>query len=764
MLPSNPTASPPLGEAAATEEARRLRAVASYQPAGTTGDANFDQFAALAADLLNLPIGLVNLVGSEEVTVQGRFGLEISSVPRLVAFCDHTVRADAVLAVPDLAVDARFAGNPLVVGEPSFRFYAGTPLISPRGGERIGTLCVLGHQPRPTLDPREARLIESLASLAMDRLELRRAEGARNAAETRFERMTAATPEAVVCADMNGVITHWNPAAQALFGWTAGEAIGQALSLIVPDTLRGAHDAGMARMVTTGEVVYSGRTVELPALRRDGSTFPAEVTLASWHENGSRVFGASIHDITIRRAGEDRLRVLVHRDALTGCASRAKLMELIGDAASANRAASLVLLDLDGFKQVNDTLGHAIGDELLREVGRRLVQTLGERGEVARLGGDEFAAWLPGRPDLPHVETVTRELLAALTPPHAVGGRLLRVGASAGVALAAVGGAATLLADADFALYRAKSTGRGSQRTYDMALREEQEAKLALGEEVHDATLSGQFELHYQPQISLRTGRLIGAEALLRWRHPDRGLLLPAAFLPALEAGPLSGLVGDWAIDEGCRQAAAWRDQGLSVRVGVNLFTEQLRAGTLETVVLAALRRWKLPPQALELELTETIVLGNDSGQMSPLRALRAHGVGLAFDDFGTGFASLSTLKSCPLTRLKIDRGFVSGLGVTGVLGRGRDREDVAIIEAVLALARGLGLSVVAEGVETEAQSAFLAGRGCDEGQGYLYGRPTPAALLPLHAPVTGLMSKRRRLAFKTWFSGLFGEFSCNQE
>ena len=589
------------------DDPERLRAVDAYAP--VRDDADLDRFAAIAADLFGLPVGLVNLLGDDQALMSGRHGLDLESLPRDLAFCYRTIQSDAVLTIPDLAQDAGFAANPLVTGASGFRFYAGAPLRSPLGGERIGAMCVLGFEPRAPLDAREARLLEQLAGLAMDRLEFRRVEN-------------------------------------------------------------------------------------------------------------------------VRRLAEDRLHHLAYHDALTGCGNHVRLAELI-EASRHRQAAALVLLDLDGYRQVTDLLGQAAGDDVLRELGGRLTTALGRRGTLLRPGGDGFAAWLPGCVDQAEAEAVARDLLAALDVPLAASGRSLRVGSSAGVALAAPGGADTLPADAAYALGRARAAGRGMQRTCDMVMRGRRESELALTEEVRQAMLSGQFELHYQPQVDLRRGSLVGAEALLRWRHPERGLLPPAAFLQALETGSMAGTIGDWIIEEGCRQAADWRAQGLNLRVGINLFAEQIRCGTLEATVLAALDRWGLPPELLELELTETIALGREEALLTPLHALRAHGVGLALDDFGTGFASLSTLKSYPLTRLKIDRSFVSGLGSEGILGRGRDRDDVAIIEAVLALAHGLGLRVVAEGVETEAQSLFLAARGCDEGQGYLYSPAVPPDTLP---------------------------------
>lgn len=598
---------------AAEGESQRLRTLDTYGLADTAPETDFDNFASMAADLFRTPISLINLIGMRHLTVKGRSGIDIASIPRDGAFCDYAILSDEALVVPDLSLDARFADSPMVTGEPGFRFYAGAPLVSPLDGHRIGTLCIVDHVPRPALDARELRLLTGLAALVMDRMELRRAE--------------------------------------------------------------------------------------------------------------------------------NRLRYLAHNDPLTGCANRAKLRELTEAAKAGVEPTAIILLDLDSFKHVNDTLGHAAGDALLVEVGRRLTMTLASwgtlasRGKLGRLGGDEFAALVPGLGDAALACELARALQHSLDPPFLIGGREFRIGASAGVAVADASEAGYLLASADLALYRAKAEGGRQCRVFDIAMRERYIARRALEEEVCQAAHSGEFELHFQPQICLTRGALIGAEALLRWRHPERGVLLPAVFLDALEAGPMAGAVGDWVIEEGCRQAALWRKQGLHLRVGVNLFAEQIRAGKLEDTVRAALERWALPASALELELTETIALRHDDDLLAPLHALHAHGVGVALDDFGTGFASLSMLRRCPLSRLKIDRGFVSELGAGGVLGGGNDRSDVVIVEAVLALGRGLGLGVVAEGVETEMQAAFLAAHGCNEAQGFLYGRPAPASQMLATAP-----------------------------
>ncbi len=713
-------------------ESDRLRTLEAYGLAETAPEHEFDHFAEIAADLLGLPIGLVNLVGEEQVTVKGRSGLDIETLPRDVAFCSHALLNDSVMSVPDLARDPRFAANPLVAQEPWFRFYAGAPLVSPAGGHRIGTLCILGHEPRPALTPQEARLLSSLASLAVDRLELRRVEKEHRESRARFDRMTEAAPGAVICADSSGAITHWNGAAERLFGWAAAEAVGQRLDVIIPHGMRQTHATGMARHMKGGAGQFPGRVMELPALRRDGTSFPAHIALSCWQEGGRTMFGANIHDITARRAAEDRLRFLAHYDSLTGLANRQRLLELMGEAAAGSRGVGLILLDLDGFKHVNDTMGHGAGDLLLTEVGGRLALAMPDACTLARLGGDEFAVLLTGCDAAATAVSCARALQAMLEQPFHIFDRSFQISACAGIALDAAADATTLLANADLALYQAKAAGRGALRMFQPSLRHVYEARRALEEEVCSAVLAGEFVMHFQPQVRLGDKKLIGAEALLRWQHPQRGLLAPDVFLEALEAGRMVGQVGDWTIDQACRQAALWRRQGRPLRVAVNLFTEHVRAGTLEATVRQALQRWDLPPSALELEVTETIAFVRDANMLAPLHALHAAGVSISFDDFGTGFASLSTLRQCPLDCLKIDRSFVSTLGTMGSLGGPADRGNVAVIDAILALGRGLGLRVVAEGIETPEQAAFLNARGCDEGQGYLFGHPSPPdALLP---------------------------------
>ena len=434
------------------------------------------------------------------------------------------------------------------------------------------------------------------------------------------------------------------------------------------------------------------------------------------------MFGALLRDISDRHAAKQRLEHLAHCDTLTSLPNRNALHERLS-VDIGRGPCSLLLLDLDGFKDVNDSLGHSVGDQLLAAVADRLTDAAGPQGFVARLGGDEFAVLLSDCADPIRVEDLTKRIFAALHLPFELAGQAIYVRTSIGIALSPkdAAGVEQLLSSADLALYSAKGDGGGVRTFFARSMQNTAEQRHRLGAELRQAVAQGEFELLFQPQVSLKTRALSGVEALLRWRHPDHGLLLPHSFLEVLEDSAIAEQVGDWIIDQACSAAAHWGRLGLGpVRVGVNLFAAQLRSGRLFSVVSSALRTHALSPDQLELEITENTVLRHTNQSTTALRKFKALGVGIAFDDFGTGFASLSLLQRYPLTRLKIDRSFVSQ--VDSKVG------DAAIVQAVIGMANSLGLAVIAEGVETAAQETALVRLGCDEAQGYRYGRPMTAA------------------------------------
>lgn len=538
--------------------------------------------------------------------------------------------------------------------------------------------------------------------------------------ESRYEQMLASSGMAAICASSDNLIVSWNGAAEQLLGHRSQDVIGKPLSIIIPERLRAAHDAGLARAALAGEARLSGHSVEILALHADGHELPIDLSLSMWLEDGEPMFGALVRDITDRQAARRRLEHLAHCDTLTSLPNRNALLARLAN--SIERVpCSLLLLDLDGFKHVNDSLGHSVGDALLASVATRLNEAVGAAGFVARLGGDEFAVLLTNCADPLQIDALATRIFSSLEKPFDLVGQSIFVSTSIGIAMAPkdATGVEQLLSSADLALYSAKSEGGSVRSFFARAMQNRSEQRHRLGNELRQALARREFELWFQPQVSLSDQRLAGFEALLRWRHPEHGLLPPQSFIDVLEESTIADEVGDWIVQQACRAAAEWTRAGLGrLRVGVNLFPAQLRSGRLFSVVSSALTEHGLFAHQLEIEITENTVLRHSNQTAIDLERLRTLGVGVAFDDFGTGYASLSLLQKFPLTRLKIDRSFVAQID--------RKAGDAAIVEAVAGMAKSLNLAVIAEGVESDAQQAALRKLGCHEAQGYLYGRPMP--------------------------------------
>ncbi|HEY0224407.1 MAG TPA: EAL domain-containing protein [Pseudolabrys sp.] len=703
---------------APSEEHERLAALREYGIDAALAEPGFDRLVQLAANVFGVSTALVSLVEAERQLFAARVGLEVCETSRDVSFCAHAIEHDEIMVVPDARLDPRFRGNPLVTGEPHIRFYAGVPLRSP-SGYKIGTLCIIDGKPRATFTESDRRNLADLGALVLDKLEMRRLELARRSSQNRFENIAATSPDAIICADEIGRVTFWNAAATKLLGYSSADILGRGIDLISTENVLGK----LRRLSDTDESLLEGRTVEFEVRRKDGSAVPVELSVSMWREEGHASFGAILRDITERRINEERLFRLAHRDPLTGMPNRAALRERIEKALEGDDAACVMMVDLDGFKDINDSFGHSGGDSVLIETAQRLQACVRATDTVARMGGDEFAILLPGVGDPIRAAEVADAVIKDVSEILSVDGQPVNIGASVGIAIFPAHGATAeeLLSCADLALYQAKEEGRHCRRFFAPGLRHAATLKRAYQGELRRAYDRGEFELFYQPQVRLSDGALVGAEALLRWRHPDKGIISPAAFLPALESSPLAAQVGDWVVMTACRQAMEWRREGKAeLRMGVNLFGAQFRHGDLARKVHAALAETGLPPKGLELEITENIILRHDEAMIAPLRALHAEGVGIAFDDYGTGYASLSMLKRYPLTRLKVDESFTRGMCDSPT--------DAAIVRAILYLGRSFGLEVIAEGVETEEQAARLRKKGCEEAQGFLFGRPAAAS------------------------------------
>jgi diguanylate cyclase (GGDEF)-like protein len=428
------------------------------------------------------------------------------------------------------------------------------------------------------------------------------------------------------------------------------------------------------------------------------------------------------------RAANEELQDLAFRDVLTGLANRLLFDDRAAHAAEVckREGAGLAVLfvDLDGFKPINDSFGHEAGDEVLRQVARRLEAQARSTDTVARVGGDEFVLLLEGRPDAATAAQVAERIIEALSQPVQVGGRGLRLSGSVGIAMFPMDGPREMLmAHADSAMHAAKRAGGGSYAFFQPHMAADAREQVELQRDLRLALeQGGQLELHYQPKVRAADGCIAGVEALLRWRHPARGLLGPGLFVPVAERFGLIGTLGHWVIDEACRQVAAWRDQGLRLGVAINLSAHQLRQDDLVQRVEQALARHALDPAQLTFEITESAAVEDGEEAMHAFQRLGGLGVHLSIDDFGTGYSSLSYLRRLHAGQLKIDRSFVHDVASSA--------DARAIVQAVVQLAHSLGLSVVAEGVETQAQRDALKALQCDELQGYLFARPLTAQVL----------------------------------
>ena len=526
--------------------------------------------------------------------------------------------------------------------------------------------------------------------------------------------------DAVACTDISGNLTFLNVIAENLTGWSRQDAAGRPMA----EVLRLENAPKPMEMV-----VGQDRTAHLPPnsilIRHDGFEFPIEGSVAPIHDREGQASGAVIvfRDVSAARAMVVQMAHSAEHDFLTGLPNRKLLNDRIGQAIALARRhmrqVAVLFLDLDGFKHINDSLGHPIGDKLLQSIAGRLVDCVRGSDTVSRQGGDEFVVLLSEMQQSEAAAAAAKRMLQAVAEAHSIDQHDLHVTTSIGVSVYPDDGldAETLIKNADTAMYQAKENGRQSYQFFKPSMNVRAVERQSIEESLRRALERQEFALHYQPKINLRTGAVTGAEALIRWTHPTRGLVSPAQFIPIAEDCGLILPIGAWVLREACKQARAWVDAGLPARtMAVNVSAMEFRGENFLEGLFATLEETGLDPSSLELELTESVLMKRAESTASILRTLRERGVQVAIDDFGTGYSSLSYLRKFPVDALKIDQSFIRQISTAG--------DDTTIVTAVIGMARSLKLRVVADGVETEEELAFLRAHQCDEAQGHYFSSP----------------------------------------
>jgi diguanylate cyclase (GGDEF)-like protein/PAS domain S-box-containing protein len=590
-----------------------------------------------------------------------------------------------------------------------------------------GSIRIISAVERAILD--EAGNVTRLVGVNTDITDRQAAEDELFAEKERAQVTLSSIGDAVISTDLAGNVSFLNPVAEEMTGWSRNEATGRPAAEI----LRIQHD-------TTREVIpnpmelamVENQTMNLPSschlLRRDGKETPIEDSVSPIHDRRGQVTGAVIvfRDVTAAQAMTRQMTHSAHHDFLTGLPNRILLNDRVSQAIAASlrhhSGVAVLFLDLDGFKHINDSLGHPIGDKLLQSIASRLRDCLRGSDTVSRQGGDEFVMLLPEIQRAEEAAVTAQRIIQAIAAPHSIDDHDLHITASIGISVYPDDGldSATLIKNADTAMYHAKEHGRQSYEFFKPAMNIRAVARQSIEEGLRCALERQEFVVHYQPKVDLITGAITGAEALLRWAHPSRGMVAPAEFIPVAEDCGLIVPIDNWVLRESCRQARAWLDAGLRLEtIAVNVSAMEFQDKHFGEGVLKALDDAGLHPRYLQLELTESILMRSADLTESILNALKATGVQVAIDDFGTGYSSLSYLTRFPIDTLKIDQSFVHQIATS--------EGDTSIVTAIISMGHSLHMRVVAEGVETQEDAAFLRAQHCDEAQGYYFSRPVAA-------------------------------------
>jgi diguanylate cyclase (GGDEF)-like protein/PAS domain S-box-containing protein len=708
-----------------TDEAARLRSLHVSGILDSLPEKSFDVITRIARRILKMPTAMISFIDQDRQWFKSALGMFSSGqeTARHLAFCSEAVESPhSALVVDDATKDPRFSRNPLVTQKGGIRFYAGVPLLD-KAGLALGTLCVIDVVPRHLGDD-EMETLRDLAESASAALELHRSLASLEAQADDRRNSIDQNPQIPWTASPDGHILEVSPS--LIVSLAAGP--------------KPVHGADWTRLIHPDDLPETTRRRENALAAGEPYDIEHRMRAASGEWRWFRSYAApkrdaegrinlwygSSEDISERKTSEAKVLRMAYHDSLTGLPNRARFSQLLEtEIARAGKAAASFAfhsLDLDHFKSVNDRLGHPGGDAVLQQIATRLSECLQDNDVLARFGSDEFFIIQRDPVQSDGAAQLAERIGAVLSEPLAIEGHLFSVTASIGVAVYPQDGRDPddLFRNADLALYRAKTMGRALCCMFDAQLDERQRLLQSLKLDLQDAINRDEFELAYQPLVNMQTGQVKELEALLRWKHPGRGWVSPAEFIPCAEESGLIIPIGEWVLKRACREAAAWPGK---MRVAVNLSPVQFRDKALLETTAAALMESSLPADRLELEITESVLLLDDDVNLSLLRDLREMGIRIALDDFGTGYSSLSYLQRFPFDKLKIDRSLVSHVA--------ESEGGRAVIRAVIAMCRALDISITAEGVETQEQFDRLRMESCDQVQGYLISRPVPSSEVP---------------------------------
>jgi diguanylate cyclase (GGDEF)-like protein/PAS domain S-box-containing protein len=721
-----------------SQDITRLEALRRYNILDGQPDLALDKITELAALLLGVPVALVDLVEADRILAISHFGTETADYPLVPGFCASAiVNGDAApYVVNDAKADARTASHPLVEGEAGIRFYAGVPLRT-YDGHNIGTLCVIDFKPRE-ITAEQLDLLQMLAVIVMELIELgakaRRAnevteiENKFKLTELQNQLILNSTAEGIHVINLDGIVIVENEAAIKLLGWEQGGLLGK-----FAHTTLHHHHADNSEYPVSDCPIYKtladgvSRQVSHEVFwRKDGTSFPVEYSTSPLKDLDGNLCGTTVvfRDITNRRANEARIQNLAYYDALTNLPNRTlfvdRLEQEIKKAQRHELRIALMFIDLDRFKEINDTLGHDVGDQLLVEAATRLNSCIRQSDTVARLGGDEFTVVLNEINELGVEEKIAQGVLDVLAQPFILNNETIYLSASIGITIYPDDGITTekLLKNADQAMYAAKKMGRNRYQYFTKSMQESATSRLHLITDLHNGLRNKEFFLVYQPIIDLMTGSVKKAEALIRWQHPTKGLISPVEFIPVAEDIGLIVDIGQWVFEQAAQtvkhlEQLNIKDFQISVNKSPVQFTANSEAHGDWFDYLSSIG---LSGENICVEITEGLLMDTSKNLKEKLLAFRDAGVQVSLDDFGTGYSSLSYLNKFSIDYIKIDRSFINNLSL--------NKDNYALCEAIIAMAHKLNIKVIAEGIETEYQYNFLKSNGCDYGQGYYFAKP----------------------------------------